>query len=165
MNGMGGMSEQQQWEGGSEVIRWPESQRTGDIDVPVERALGMRVPTPCFWPGINGVWRMSNYYIEAETPILGAPDEKSWLIEKTLMLGKIEGRRRILHKGVFKRYRQISYDVAYIWNLKHGTNELIYKREIRVQMKKTNLWLPGGKRQGGITWEVGIDIHTRLYIK
>ena len=32
--------------------------------------------------------------VEAETPILWPPDEKSWLIGKTLMLGKIEGRRR-----------------------------------------------------------------------
>ena len=31
---------------------------------------------------------------EAETPILWSPDAKSWLIWKTLMLGKIEGRRR-----------------------------------------------------------------------
>ena len=31
---------------------------------------------------------------EAETPILWPPDAKSWLIEKTLMLGKTEGRRR-----------------------------------------------------------------------
>ena len=31
---------------------------------------------------------------EAETPILWPPDEKNWLMEKTLMLGKIEGRRR-----------------------------------------------------------------------
>ena len=32
--------------------------------------------------------------VEAETPILWPPDVKSWFIEKTLMLGKIEGRRR-----------------------------------------------------------------------
>ena len=34
--------------------------------------------------------------VEAETPILWPPDVKSWLVwkEKTLMLGKIEGRRR-----------------------------------------------------------------------
>ena len=32
--------------------------------------------------------------VEAETPILWPPDVKSWLIWKTLMLGKIEGRRR-----------------------------------------------------------------------
>ena len=32
--------------------------------------------------------------VEAETPILWPPDVKSWLFEKTLTLGKIEGRRR-----------------------------------------------------------------------
>ena len=37
------------------------------------------------------VWRTD---VEAETPILWPPDVKSWLIEKTLMLGKIEGGRR-----------------------------------------------------------------------
>ena len=31
---------------------------------------------------------------EAETPILWPPVVKNWLIEKTLMLGRIEGRRR-----------------------------------------------------------------------
>ena len=31
---------------------------------------------------------------ETEAPILWPPDAKSWLIENTLMLGKIEGRRR-----------------------------------------------------------------------
>ena len=32
--------------------------------------------------------------VEAATPILWPPDVKSWLFEKTLTLGKIEGRRR-----------------------------------------------------------------------
>ena len=32
--------------------------------------------------------------VEAETPVLWPPDAKSWLIWKTLMLEKIEGRRR-----------------------------------------------------------------------
>ena len=31
---------------------------------------------------------------DAEAPVLWPPDEKSWPIEKTLMLGKIEGRGR-----------------------------------------------------------------------
>ena len=31
---------------------------------------------------------------EAETPIFWPPDAKNWLLGKTLMLGKIEGRRR-----------------------------------------------------------------------
>ena len=46
-----------------------------------------------------------------------------------------------------------------------GTNELIYKTEIELQMKKTNLRLPKGKEGGGINWEIGIDIYTLLYIK
>ena len=33
--------------------------------------------------------------VEAETPILWPPDAKSCSFEKTLMLGKIEGRRRL----------------------------------------------------------------------
>ena len=32
--------------------------------------------------------------VEAGTPIIWPPDAKSWLFEKTLMVGKIEGRRR-----------------------------------------------------------------------
>ena len=32
--------------------------------------------------------------VEAETPIFWLPDEKSWLIWKDLMLGKIEARRK-----------------------------------------------------------------------
>ena len=31
---------------------------------------------------------------EAEVPVLWPPDAKNWLLEKTLLLGKIEGRRR-----------------------------------------------------------------------
>ena len=31
---------------------------------------------------------------ESKTPIFWPPDAESWLIEKTLMLGKVEGRRR-----------------------------------------------------------------------
>ena len=47
--------------------------------------------------------------------------------------------------------RQISYDIAYMWNLKkRDTNELIHKTEIDPQTLKTNLWLPKGKGGGGI---------------
>ena len=43
------------------------------------------------------------------------------------------------------RKRQISYDIAYMENLKKkkDTNELIYKTDS--QTKKINLWLPKGK--------------------
>ena len=36
---------------------------------------------------------------EAEAPILWPPDAKNWLIEKTLMLGKIEGGKRRDNRG------------------------------------------------------------------
>ena len=36
---------------------------------------------------------------EAETPVLCLPDAKNWSFEKTLMLGKIEGRRRRGNRG------------------------------------------------------------------
>ena len=47
------------------------------------------------------------------------------------------------------RERKISYEVAYIWNLKNGTNELIDKTEIESQMSKISLRLPGEGRRGG----------------
>ena len=35
-----------------------------------------------------------------------------------------------------------------MWNLKYGTNELVYKTETGSQTQKTNLWLPKGKGGG-----------------
>ena len=46
--------------------------------------------------------------------------------------------------------RQIPYDIAHMWNLKHNTNECIYKTETDSQTSKTNLWLPKGNG-----WEEG----------
>ena len=43
------------------------------------------------------------------------------------------------------RERQLSYDVSYMQNLKHDTNEFIYKTETDSQTQKTNLRLPKGK--------------------
>ena len=43
------------------------------------------------------------------------------------------------------RERQISYDTAYMWNLKNDTNELIYKTDI-----DDKLMVNKGERGGGI---------------
>ena len=51
-----------------------------------------------------------------------------------------------------------------MWNLKKVINQLIYKTEIELQMKKINLLFLGGKGVG-INWKIGIDIYTLLYIK
>ena len=49
-----------------------------------------------------------------------------------------------------------------MWNLKKGTNELIYETEIESQMQKTNLWLPEGKGRR-INWEIEVDVYTMIY--
>ena len=62
------------------------------------------------------------------------------------------------------RERQISYDIAYMWNLKKkkGKNKLILKTEIVSQMQKTNSWLPRGKREGDKlgNWDLHTDTAT-----
>ena len=45
-------------------------------------------------PKGNQSWIFIRTDAEAETPILWPPDVKNWLTRKTLMLGKIKGRRR-----------------------------------------------------------------------
>ena len=39
----------------------------------------------------------------------------------------------ILSEVKLERERQIPYDITYMWNLKYGTNEPIYKTEINSQ--------------------------------
>ena len=48
------------------------------------------------------------------------------------------------------RERQISYGIAYMWNKKNDTKELIYKIGIGSDIKKTILWLPNGYWGGRI---------------
>ena len=61
-----------------------------------------RLLSPLDWKEIQPVYPIGNQSwifiertdAEGETPILWPPDAKSWLTGKTLMLEKIEGRRR-----------------------------------------------------------------------
>ena len=70
-------------------------------------------------------------------------------------------------RSMSDRETWISYDIAYMWNLKNGTNELIYKTEIvtNVETVMVTRGESGGEVGGGINWEIGIDIYTLLYIK
>lgn len=43
----------------------------------------------------------------------------------------------------------ISSDIAYMWNLKNGTNELILQNRTGVTDIENTLWLPGRKWGGG----------------
>ena len=76
------------------------------------------------------------------------PFEATWMDLDIVLLSEV-------------RQRKISCDTAYMWNLKKknkGTNELIYKTEIEVQMQKANMGMGWGD------WKIGIDICTLLYM-
>ena len=67
----------------------------------------------------------------------------------------------ILSKSDRERY--ISYDFAYMWNLRKDINALIYKTDS--QTLTTILWLPKGKGWGGINQEFGVEIYTVVCIR
>ena len=58
--------------------------------------------------------------------------KKEW---NNAIFGDMDGPR-VCHSEWSKsdREKQVSYDIAYMWNLKKGTNELIYKTEVESQM-------------------------------
>ena len=64
------------------------------LEKPLESPLGCKRIQPVHPKGNQSWVLIGRNDIEAETPILWPPDVKSWLIWKTLMLGKIEGGRR-----------------------------------------------------------------------
>ena len=52
---------------------------------------------------------------------------------------------------LWKAIGQITYDIVYMWNLKHDTNELIYKTEKRLTDIENGLVIAKGEgRQGGM---------------
>ena len=79
------------------TIKKAESRRTDPFELRCWRRL-LRVPWTARRSNQSILKEISpeyplEWHAEAEIPILWPPDEKNWL-EKTLMLGKIEGRRR-----------------------------------------------------------------------
>ena len=67
---------------------------TAVLEKTLESPLDCKEIQP-FHPKGNQSWVfIGRTDFEAETPILWPPDVKSWLIWKSLMLGKIEGKRR-----------------------------------------------------------------------
>ena len=65
------------------------------------------------------------------------------------------GVTRNSHTKWSKSERQIPYDDIYMWNLKYGTNEPIYKTETDSQTWRTDLWLLWGEH--GMNWEFGVN--------
>ena len=54
-----------------------------------------------------------------------------------------------------ERERQIPYDITYMWNLKCGTNESIYKTETDRHRQQT-CGCQGGRGERGMDWEFGV---------
>ena len=55
---------------------------------------------------------------------------------------------------------------------KNGTDEPVFRAEVKTQMQRTNVWTPrgesgggGGGGGGGMNWEIGINIYTLICIK
>ena len=63
------------------------------LEKTLESSLDRKEIQPVNPKGQSGIF-IGRTDAEAETPILWPPDAKSFSLEKTLMLGKIEGRRR-----------------------------------------------------------------------
>ena len=60
---------------------------------------------------------------------------------------------------------QISYDIAYMWNLKKWYKWTYLQNRSRVTDVENKLMVTKGEMGGGINWEIGIDIYTLLYIE
>ena len=49
------------------------------------------------------------------------------------------------------RERQMSYIIAYMWDLKYDTKELTHETETDSHTQRIDLWLPR-ERDGGVVW-------------
>ena len=77
---------------------------------------------------------MEHYSVIKKNEIM--PFVVTWMQLEILILSEISHKEK-------DEYHMPSH----IWNLKHGTNEPIYKTEIDSQTWRADLWLPGGRRE------------------
>ena len=65
-------------------------------------------------------------------------------------------RPKDYHTKRNKSEKEISYDITYMWNLKYGINETIYKTETDSQTQKTDLLPRGRGREWDATGSLGL---------
>ena len=79
---------------GAGLKRKPSAEELMLLNYGVESPLGCKEIQPVHPKGNQSWIFIGRTDVESETPIFWPSDVKSWLIKKTLMLGKIEDRRR-----------------------------------------------------------------------
>ena len=67
--------------------------------------------------------------------------------------------------GIMNRVSKIPYDIAYMWNLKYDTNELIYEIERFIDAENRFVVAKGEGSGKGMDWESGISRCKLLYIR
>ena len=64
-----------------------------------------------------------------------------------------------------ERERQIPHDITYMWNLKYGINDPIYRTETDSQTWRTGLWLPRRRGGSGMDGEFGVHRCKLLHLE
>ena len=70
----------------------------------------------------------------------------------------------VIQGEVSQKEKNKYHILTYICGIqKNGTDEPICKAEIETQTQRTNIWTPREEGEGGINWEIGIDIYATMY--
>ena len=63
------------------------------------------------------------------------------------------------------RKRKKSYDITYMQNLKKIIQVNLLSKQKQTHKLENELWLPGGRWEGGLNWGFGTDTYILLYLK
>ena len=75
---------------------------------------------------------------------------------KIMPLAATQMQLEILILSEVKSERQIPYDITYIWNVIHGTNETFHRKETHGLGEQT-YGCQGGGGGSGMDWEFGVN--------
>ena len=88
------------------------------------------------------------YYSAKKNKI--TPFAATWMQLEIIMLSEVSQKEKDKYDGI-----------TYMWDLKYGTNEAVYKTEADSQTQRPDLWLPRG---GGSGWGLGlVDANYYIY--